>query len=627
MLQTELYPTHDFDPAKPYMTPSEKAKARKAHFAQMQVVADWREAMRILDAEPWLSFDLETSGLSPRRDRIAVVALYGPERNVAGILHFAGRPIPDELLAWLGSPQRRLVGHNVTRFDELFLDSYGLNIRAPHWYDTLIGEQVATQSDRKGVRMNLKELLERKLGVTIPKDVDHGTWMLPTLTDEQLRYVADDIYYVPRLMQDQWRRAAESDEKWQHPGELGVRDAMLFEQALGPVCAQMMAKGLPINVKALVDYTRQQHEALPEHEAWLLAHLGPAWAELYPKDAGVLLGSYTKLPAAINLAFGTQLSDTKADTLKMLREGEGALAEMAERMLRWRHGTKREAMYDENFIEAYVDDGRLYGQFTQCGTATGRFSSWQPNLQQLPRDMRYVIDGSHTGETVVAADYAAIEVCVAADLYQDPELLEAVKAEDIHSEVASMIFGSAFTELALDDPKRKELRRLAKAGSFNLTFGGGFATLHAKARADGSQASYQEVKGAGERFLGRFQGVARARGKAYAMADQGRPVPIKFPTGLRRVLQPNVDLKGTTILNNSVQGTAAAGLKRALMLLDERGLSQYLCAVVHDEIVTAVPDALAAEVASELREAMVEGMQSVTDATVRVDLKVGKQWQ
>lgn len=617
-----------FDAGHATMAPHEKAKARKAHKAAMTVVADWREAMRLLDDEPLLAFDLETGGLNPRRDPILVVALYGPLRNVAGILHFPDGVIPLPLITWLGDPRRFLVGHNLTRFDRLFLMANGWNNRGPQVYDTLVGEQVATQSTRKGVSNKLKDLLAKRLNVDIPKDMDHATWRLPQLDEAQLRYVADDIYYVPRLRADQLRRAAEADEKYQWPGEPGVRDAMIFEQRLATVVSEMMSHGLPINIDALRDYTAKQHAAVPGHEQWLLAHLTPHWpADDKGKVGPVNFNSYAKLVLAINAAFGVQLPDTKADTLKALREAEGPAAEMAERLLRWRHGTKRESMYDEEFIFKYTDNGRLYGQFTQCGTDTGRFSSWQPNLQQLPRDMRYVIDGTAFGQTIVAADYSAIEVCVAADLYQDHRLLEAVAAEDLHSTVASMIFGPSFDELAPDDPKRKELRRLAKAGSFNLIFGGGYKTLYTKARADGSTASYEQVEAAGKRYLARFDGVQRARTKAYQMADRGLPVPIKFPTGLRRVLVPGVDLKGTTILNNSVQGTAAAGLKKALEIMDERGLTEFLCAVVHDEIVTSPPDAEADNVRHELQRAMVEGMQWATDAPVKTEAKVGKTWQ
>jgi DNA polymerase-1 len=616
------YPSYSFDPGLPDLSPSHKAKARKAHRDQMTVLADFQAAMRVLDHEDWLAFDLETGGLNPRRDPTLVVGLYGPKTNAAGILHFPRGIIPDSLIEWLEG--RKLAGHNITRFDQLFMMQAGMDTRQPEWYDTLIGEQVATQSTRKGVKMSLKQLIGTRLGREIPKDVDHGTWRLPSLTPEQLRYVADDLYYVPWLMQNQWERAAATDTQYQAmdeetglPAERGVRDAMLFEQELAPVVAQMMSRGLPINVKALQDYTEHQRAMVPEHERWLHYHLTPHW----PGKDAVNMNSYGKLVLAFNAAFGTQIDDTKKDTLKSLQEAEGLPAEAAARLLRWRHGTKRESMYDEDFIEAYIDYGRLYGQFTQCGTDTGRFSSWQPNLQQLPRDMRYVIDGTPTGETIIAIDYSAIEVCVAAALYPDPALLEAVKAEDIHTMVATIIFGVEPHEVT------KELRRLAKASSFGLLFGGGYRSLYSKARADGSTSTFEEVKTAGERFLGRFTGVRDARHKAYQLADSGRPVPIKFPTGLRRVLVPGVDLKGTTILNNSVQGTAAAGLKKAVMLMDERGLSQYLCAVVHDETVSVAPDAIAHELVPEIQACMVEGMLWAIDCPVRTEAKVGKTWQ
>lgn len=590
------------------------AVTTRAQKASMVVLSDWQEAMRVLEQEPgFISLDLETSGLKWWADRIAVVAMYGPATNTAAVLHFRGAKLPPELVAWLSSPRRHFITHNGTCFDWLFLSSYGMDYRGPKTFDTLIGEQVILTTNRKDVKVNLKDTLSRRLGVTIPKNVDHATWMQPELDEDQRRYLADDIFYLPRLKQNQEVRAAEQDAKWQRDGEPGVRDALVFEQNLAPIVTQMIQHGLPLDLEALRAYTTKAMEDVPHHQAWLLETLG------IPK-----LGYAPVVRDAFNRVYDLDIPDTTKETMAYLQESEGPVAEAASRMVKYRQGSKRDAMYDQDFIDSFVNQwaqpSRLYGSFVQAGTDTGRFSSRNPNLQQIPRDMRYVIRDPGGEEAVVAADYSAIEVRVAADLFQDAALLSALADTDIHRAVAADLFQVPYEEVT------KDQRRLAKAGSFNLTFGGGAKTMYLRARADGSKASLAEVTAAADRFLMRYQGIAGARNMAFMKAGQGRPVPLTFPTGLRKVLV-GPDLKGTTILNNSVQSVAAAGLKQALLLLDQRGFGKYLAAVVHDEIVTTCPKAEAQELGRELVKAMVDAMAIVTSAPVAVDLKDGPGWE
>lgn len=586
------------------------AADRRAHKAAMTVRDDWREIITTLDHESgYMALDLETSGLSFNRDRIAVIALYGPDTNTAGIIHLRGAYPQPELMEWLGNPARKFITHNGTQFDIPYLQRYGLAYRQPTWFDTLIGEQTVLTSDRKDVKVNLKDTLKRRLSVEVPKDVDHATWMQPALDAQQMRYLADDIYYLPRLREAQLARAAEQDGKRPHPDLPCVSDAMAFEQRLAPIVSGMIMRGIPLDVGALIEYYERQTAETPELASWLKAELGIQ-----------NIGHSPSVVDAMARVYGVHLRDSRADTLKLLADSEGPAGECARKLLAYRHGAKRGSMYGQDFLQKYVHEGRVYGGFWQLGTNTGRFSSSNPNLQQLPRDMRHVF-GDPTGtELVVAADYSAIEVRCAADLYRDTELLKALEAADIHRATASSIFGIPEEEVT------KEQRRQAKAGNFNLLFGGGVATLYHKARADGSTVTKEEMQRFADRYLARFQGVAKAREKAYYLADLQRPTPIIFPTGLRRVLVPGKDLKGTTLLNNKVQGMAAAGLKHALLLMDECGISQYLSAVVHDEIVTTPPASIADEVGRELERCMLEGMAMVTDAPIAVDMKGGATW-
>jgi len=115
-----------------------------------------------LATEPLLGIDLETSGLSPWNDQIAVITLFGQRSETTSVFHVRGS-VPQVLKDFLSQP-RLLVGHNVTTFDALFLANAGVDIMAPTWFDTLIAEQVLITTSRSDVRKNLQASIKRRLG-------------------------------------------------------------------------------------------------------------------------------------------------------------------------------------------------------------------------------------------------------------------------------------------------------------------------------------------------------------------------------------------------------------------------------------------------------------------------------
>ena len=113
------------------------------------------------------------------------------------------------------------------------------------------------------------------------------------------------------------------------------------------------------------------------------------------------------------------------------------------------------------------------------------------------------------------------------------------------------------------------------------------------------------------------------------MGNSGSPVPINLPTGFRRVLIPkNGGVNPSQILNTSVQGCAAAGLKCAIYKADEAGLMKYMCSTVHDELVACVPDNEVEDYSEALQKAMIEGMEKVVPGCpIKVELKTGSHWK
>ena len=580
-----------------------------------RIIQDYREALYWLNQETgWIGLDLETSGLSPYQDMILVLGLYGPEHETAAVLHVQGYLEP-ELIAWIGSASRKFVTQNGLNFDIPYLFTHGVDVFKPTWYDTLIGEQVVTGTDRKGIKKDLQSIVKRRLGVDISKEVDHRDWVTDSLTEMQTRYVAEDISFLPAIMEAQWQKADEVDLKWgknQFYGT-GVRDALRFEMELLPIVLQMQLNGLPVNPVTLGEYEALQRTKMADSLAFLEAEFG----------SDINWGSHIQVKKAFAARYDLTLPSTTEDELIIIRElaAGSRVTEAINQLLIYKHAAKRAGMYNMEFVDKYVFDGRVRASFRPVGTDTGRFSSANPNLQQLPSDGRNWIGDPEGRLEIVAPDYSQIEIRIAANEADDTELISALAAEDVHTMIAAQVFGIP------PEAVTKDQRKLSKAMSFTLLFGGGAARLSHYATTLGADLPLSQAKPLVMAFFDRFRGLKTARQRAHNIANTGRPFTLNLPTGMRRVLTPGVDLTATRILNNIVQGAAAAGLKYGLIEAKKAGLVSYLGATVHDENVAAVPSEFAEEYGIELSRAMIKGMERVCEnVPVKVEVKRGKTW-
>ena len=566
----------------------------------IDVIFEVDEAVRVFANEPAIAIDIETSGLSPWRDLIAVVSLYGDETGALAVLHVKGH-VPDNLAKLLSRRDLTLVAHNAVGFDAMFLAVNGVDVFRPTWYDTLVGETVLTVTGRRDISVSLRATLNRRIGADMKKDIDHRTWMREDLDDEQLSYAANDVVHLHAIARAQ---AEKADEK-------GMTDALDLEMRVMPVVIRMSLNGFPLNVDKLEEAKRGADERAAQAKVDLAKRFGE---EFNPN-------SHPQVKKALAEVGLVDIRDTKAETLDPIATGDGPYAAITRDILLRRRALKRIGMYDAAWVAKYVqDDGRVHARFWQCGTDTVRFSSSDPNLQQIPRDFRWVF-GWESGLDVVSADYSQIEVRVAADLSGDAGLLESLQSEDIHRFVASVAYQLA--PEAITDKQRKN----AKAIVFTWLFGGGINGMVAYARRDGSDVTHEEMTQLVRRMEGRFEGVTRMRTQAYQLADRRGPISIRLPNGHRRVLVGN-KVRGTTILNTAVQGTAAVGLKHALLVAEERGLTEYIGGTIHDEIVASgVPKADGEEYGRELERAMLDGMANVISAPVKVEVKRGDYWE
>jgi DNA polymerase I-like protein with 3'-5' exonuclease and polymerase domains len=545
-----------------------------------------------------ITYDSETTGLSPFRDNIALMQFYSPSQEAVLLQRIRDGVVPQSISEIMFKRGREIIGHNLVGFDAIFLAVAGVPWDQCKLYDTLVGEGVVTTTSRKDVSVSLKESVRRRLGLELDKEIEHGHWT-EELSERQIEYACGDVIYLADLKQSQVDKAIESKQL----------DALNMEMELLPVSIKMSVNGLPLKRSSMKAYLGEQSALIQASEAKLREWLGP-----------INLNS----PAQVRKAFlenrGVNFPDLKHETMVDDVEFGGDMGEAAQTWIDYKAPAQRLKLYQESWQNQYIINERVHSRFWQVGTDTSRYSSSDPNLQQVPKDGRKII-GGNSGFKIVSVDHSQIEVRVAAALAHDEVLLALLKEGDVHAAIASAVYGVPISEVT------KKQRKNSKAMTFTLLFGGGAYTLYRYAHLNGSNITMDEVNEFISGFFARFKGLDNTKKRAEQMS-KAPPVFIRLPNGWRRILVGR-QCTAPRILNTTVQGTAAIGLKRGMILANQRGLvAGYLGSAVHDELVSEVPESQAEEYGRELSQAMIDGMHQTIgeDVIVKTETTIGDFW-
>jgi DNA polymerase I len=595
----ELHARSDSKPGRTMAKTKKKPPAWGVEIDGIKVLRDPETACKGLAKDDVIGIDLETTGLSPWRNDIALIQLYGEQTSTLAVLQVREGEVPPCVIRLIESGKKFVV-HNGVGFDLMFMDQAAIQWRKSQWYDTLVGETVLASTGRRDVSKSLRGSLRRRLGKDIDKDIEHGHWAVAELSDRQVEYAAQDVISLPALYRSHLAKADES-------GQLGALD---MEMELMPIVAQMTINGLPCYAKRVEAYVEKQAASIVDSEAWLKKRF---------KNQDINLNSTKQLKEAL-AGVGIEVESTAVDVLEPIAQFGGKAGEVVSNILQWRHGAQRVKMYSEEWRNEHITNGRIHPRFWQCSADTTRFTCSDPNLQQVPKDSRGDIIGGLPGYKIVSADYSQIEVRIAAFQAGDEVLMKQLESDDVHSAIAAAVFGIKQKDVT------KEQRSIAKAMTFLLLFGGGVQRFYEYVKMSGSSITFEDASNIVYRFFTTFTGLKASRTKAERMASRPGPAFIRLPNGCRRILV-GYNKKSTTILNTMVQGAAAVGIKYGMIEADRRGITKYLGGQVHDELVSAVPNKEVKDYGHELAEAMIVGMHRVIDSTVKVEVKSGLVWQ
>ena len=473
---------------------------------------------------------------------------------------------------------------------------------------------------------NIKDLMRALLDEGLPTDgfvfdtalaaylldATAGSYDLPRLAQTYLGEELPDVQTV-------WALQPVLHEKMDAQAMLPLYTDI--ELPLCPVLARMEQAGFLVDRKALYDFGESLTSSIEQLQQSIWALAGEPFNIQSPKQLGSILFERLMLPAGKKTKTGWS---TNAAVLDKLR-GKHPIVEQ---ILDYRTLTKLKSTYADGLLKEISADGRIHTNFQMTVTATGRLSSTEPNLQNIPvrrelgAQIRKMFVAS-PGKVLVDADYSQIELRLLAHIANDETMIAAFRSgEDIHAVTASQVFGVPLAEVT---PLQ---RSHAKAVNFGIVYGISAFSLaqdigvfqsEAKAYMDSYFAKYHGVRA----YMTRVVEQAKADGYVTTLFGRRRDLP--------ELKSSNFNLRSfgeRVALNMPIQGTAADIIKAAMVRVDARMRAEHLQArlllQVHDELIVECP----AEEAETVKAILVEEMEHVVDYRVPllVDAKIGASW-
>jgi DNA polymerase I-like protein with 3'-5' exonuclease and polymerase domains len=472
-----------------------------------------------------------------------------------------------------------IIAHNA-KFDLLWL-RVKCRLRATRVFCTLVAARLLSAGTKPG--NDLDKCLERYLGIAPAPDHSRSDWGSMFLDEDQLVYAARDVLHLQALSNKLWG-LLESDQ-------LDVVGRLEFD--LVPVIVEMEAAGIAVDKAKLREIETKARSSAAGFASSLRNELH--LPKLNP-------GSPQQLLEALKAA-GIELADTNEETLKAADDGE-----IIPLILDYR-GAEKLAQQAASLLECVKQDGRIHGRFDPTGTATGRFSSKDPNLQNVGRGELRTCFVPEPGNKLIVADYSQIELRAAAVIAGEKKMIEAYKAGvDLHKQTAAEVLNKPLEDVTKQD------RQISKATNFGLLYGQSAPGLVRYAASSyGVQLELDQAEQIRRQFFRTYGHLRQWHGESRNKADAGAR-EVRTVLGRRRLLPETASEweRFTALVNTPVQGGCADGMKQALVLIAQQLPAEArLISTVHDEVLVEAPEAMANEVRDLVQAIMIEAMAAL----------------
>jgi DNA polymerase-1 len=621
-VQGTLFDRGDQDPGLLADTPSLKSIETEKH--NYRLIRD-RKGLQMLVSKlssiTSFCFDTETTSLDPIEAELVGIAFswkageayyvsFGPDRNdVSSWL--------EELIPVFQDPSVEKIGQNL-KYDLHVLKNYEIEVQG-ELFDTMVAHFLLHPE----AKHNLNILAETYLGYSMVKieeligakgsAQDSFRSVDPMVAKEYAGEDADITYQLSKLFKEML-------------SEQGIEKlAYEIEMPLIPVLMAMEHHGVNLDVEVLDRFSKELRKEIVHIESEIHRMAGTSFNISSPKQLGEVLFDRMKI-----------IPDPKKTRTKQYATGEEVLMqlrdkhEIIDQILEYRSLKKLQSTYVEALPKiVHNRTGKLHTSFNQAQVTTGRLSSNQPNLQNIPireqrgREIRKAFVPEKEDHLFFSADYSQIELRLMAHLSEDRQMIDAfVNGEDIHTATAAKIFKVGISEVT------KEMRSQAKTANFGIIYGisafGLAQRMHisrteAKQLIDGYFATYPGVKA----YMNDCIRQAREQGFVETMYGRRRYLPD--------ILSRNSIVRGNAernAINSPIQGSAADVIKIAMVriheAMDNKGLRTAMILQVHDELDFDVPTGEIDMVKNLVREVM-EGAVPLKVPLI-VDTGTGKNW-
>jgi DNA polymerase I-like protein with 3'-5' exonuclease and polymerase domains len=575
-----------------------------------------KNAYEALRTEEYLGFDTETTELDPYEGNIRLVQFSnGKSTYVIDLKPFADRgdikqmPELEPLRALLRAPKPIKIAHNA-KFDVKWI-CHHLGVEVNGIFDTLLASQLIAAGDQDR-RHNLAEVANFFLGVELDKSEQVSDWSTDELSQSQIQYAAKDAAIMVGLREKVVERLVQDGL---------VKTAKLEFDCVVPI-ARMELNGFFLDAarwrEQLEKVKKVQDKVALELQHMLSA--GVAQASLFGV-AEINLDSQQQVTDALkNLGVPVPAS-TRGWQLEPLALDYPVVG----KLLEYRGVAKAISSFGEKMLDFIKPQtGRIHSDFRQIGAPTGRFSSSNPNIQQIPHEEAYRrCFRAPEGKKLVIADYSQIELRILADFSGDENFIKAFQTgADFHTITAAQVFNVKPEEVSA------EQRSFAKRLNFGVVYG-----IGAQRFALMTGLSQTQAEDTMRRYFATYRGLdawlREAARKVVtdrtARTASGRMFKFRFEEGDRQAIGA-AQRNGK---NFPIQGTSADILKRALHLLHKEieGTSARLVNIVHDEVILECDATEAEEVCRQLEKSMCDaGEEYVKKVPVKVDAHVHEEW-
>ncbi len=601
--------------------PATDIQSADHHYQLITTIAEVEELASEIAAQPAFCFDTETTGLDALKAELVGLAL-SFENKKAWYIHF---PEDRQQTTRLLEPIKPLlenqtilkIGQNI-KYDMQVLDNYGITVGGP-LFDTMIAHYLLSQDERHNLNFLAEKYLKYRMVPIedlIGEKGKEQRSMRSVAPEVQKEYAGEDADITFRL-----KPILEK-----HLNDNGL--TKLFnevEMPLVPVLAGMERTGIRVDTLTLADISLGLSEEIQALEKEIIAMAGIQFNVASPKQLGEVLFVHLKIDDQARKTKSKQYS-TGEDILQRLSGRHPII----EKVLEFRGLTKLLNTYIETLPDL-IDpvSGKIHSHFNQAITATGRLSSINPNLQNIPireargREIRKAFIPSDNDHTLLSADYSQIELRIMAHFSHDENMIAAFnRNEDIHTATAALI------NRVTNDQVTREMRSKAKVANFGIIYGISSFGLsqrlnisrsEAKELIDGYFRSYPGIK------VFMDEAIRQARDTGFVSTLLGRKRYLTDIQSENQVVRGNAERNA---INSPIQGSAADIIKIAMIRIDREfkrhKLRSKLVLQVHDELNFDVYIPELKQVKEIVRHEMEHALQ--LKVPLLIDLGEGKNW-